>query len=63
MDRWHCGSTALGAVGTQDRQVPHQLLRGWQPQKEMFFIWKKWLQRWNWSRSKRGPGLANAMCP
>lgn len=25
----------------------HQLFRGWQPQKEMFFIWKKWLQRSN----------------
>lgn len=26
------------------REGSHQLLRGWQPQNEMFFIWKKWLQ-------------------
>lgn len=28
-------------------RATHQLLRGWQPQKETFFIWKKWLQRSN----------------
>lgn len=27
-------------------------MRGWQPQKEMFFIWKKWLQCWNWTEQR-----------
>lgn len=40
----------LGLEVPQEQRGPHQLLRGWHPQKEMFFIWKKWLQRSNWKR-------------
>ena len=36
-----------GSRGLREGEVSYQLLRGWQPQNEMFFIWKKWLQRWN----------------
>lgn len=41
-----CGRP-LGLRGPQGGAVSYQLLRGWQPQNEMFFIWKKWLQCWN----------------
>ena len=46
--QWGCVWAALGcAGGPQGGAVSYQLLRGWQPQNEMFFIWKKWLQCWN----------------
>lgn len=38
-------------------------MRGWQPQKEMFFIWKKWLQCWNWSQGQRPVRQASSGAP
>lgn len=40
------------SIGGGKGETTHQLLRGWQPQKEMFFIWKKWLQRSNWNETE-----------
>lgn len=31
----------------------YQLFFGWHPQKEMFFIWKKWLHLSNWREGER----------
>ena len=56
---WGCWTAGLhvggprGLRGLREGEASYQLLRGWQPQNEMFFIWKKWLQCWNWKRRQK----------